>query len=264
MKKSQENSPRGQEKQQEEEEEMKNEYEYKYKSEEYQFKVTLTLKENDQELELFLKDEDPCSIPQFSYKSSFTYDQIKKANKFFLMTETMKEAYREINAKLATNHYEIELRENDPEDFEVIYLIIDTLSPIAGKIEFKIQREQKDQDKIIKDLCQGVNQIYKSVKQLEKDTKLLSEEIENSQKENLKIDEEIEKLLKQDQLEELKLGEDDEEEDKEDKNCSDKSKEPWYLENDTYHKCNESCKGNIVCLNLILSLVQMMSIVFTI
>ncbi|MCQ2816557.1 MAG: hypothetical protein MJ252_04735, partial [archaeon] len=167
-----------------------------------------------------MEDIDPCSVPKFTYSQDYTLEELQKSCKIFRLVDSIEEAAKEINYKLKTKSYSIRPVEGN-EELNKICLAIDTQSTLSPELKLIVHRDTKfnDTDYIIRQLCEGVNMINKSIKELEKKTDELNEQIETAEKENDEMDKELEELLKDDGTDDIKdedLKEDDEEDLKED------------------------------------------------
>ena len=134
-------------------------------------------KNNDYNVEIFIdsllniiiKNIDKTVVNQ--YKGKYSLDELKKKNKYFLLSENISEAFYLLEPNLNNNSL--------TEKMNKLVFTINIPNPLSPKIDFILNAEKKDNNSLINDLREIINEQKDKINSLEQIIKNQKEIINN-------------------------------------------------------------------------------------
>ena len=134
-------------------------------------------KNNDYNVEIFIdsflniiiKNIDKTVVNQ--YKGKYSLDELKKKNKYFLLSESISQAFYLLEPNLNNNSL--------TEKMNKLVFTINIPNPLSPKIDFILNAEKKDNNSLINDLREIINEQKDKINSLEQIIKNQKEIINN-------------------------------------------------------------------------------------
>ena len=134
-------------------------------------------KNNDYNVEIFIDSNSFLNIiiknKTFlsQYKGKYSLDELKTKNKYFLLSESISEAFYLLEPNLNNNSL--------TEKMNKLVFTINIPNPLSPKIDFILNAEKKDNNSLINDLREIINEQKDKINSLEQIIKDLKEIINN-------------------------------------------------------------------------------------
>ena len=134
-------------------------------------------KNNDYNVEIFIdsflniiiKNIDKTVVNQ--YKGKYSLDELKKKNKYFLLSENISEAFYLLEPNLNNNSLTEKMNE--------LVFTINIPNPLSPKIDFILNVEKKDYNSLLNELTEIINKQNNKINSLEQIIKNQKEIINN-------------------------------------------------------------------------------------
>ena len=104
-------------------------------------------------------------IPSMKYYGKYSFDDITKKNKYFLMSETISDAFQLLSLNLKNNNNLLK------EEMNELIIFINIPNPLSPQIDFKVQVEKKDYNSSINELSEIINIQNNKINSLEQTIK---------------------------------------------------------------------------------------------
>ena len=99
-------------------------------------------------------------IPSMKYYGKYSFDDITKKNKYFLMSETISDAFQLLSLNLKNNNNLLK------EEMNELIIFINIPNPLSPNIDFKVQSEKKDYNSSINELSEIINKQNNKINEL--------------------------------------------------------------------------------------------------
>ena len=99
-------------------------------------------------------------IPSMKYYGKYSFDDITKKNKYFLMSETISDAFQLLSLNLKNNNNLLK------EEMNELIIFINIPNPLSPNIDFKVQAEKKDYNSSINELSEIINKQNNKINEL--------------------------------------------------------------------------------------------------
>ena len=99
-------------------------------------------------------------IPSMKYYGKYSFDDITKKNKYFLMSETISDAFQLLSLNLKNNNNLLK------EEMNELIIFINIPNPLSPQIDFKVQAEKKDYNSSINEFSEIINKQNNKINEL--------------------------------------------------------------------------------------------------
>ena len=117
-------------------------------------------------------------IPSMKYYGKYSFDDITKKNKYFLMSETISDAFQLLSLNLKNNNNLLK------EEMNELIIFINIPNPLSPQIDFKVQAEKKDYNSSINELSEIINKQNNKINEL---TEIINKQNKKINEQNNKI-----------------------------------------------------------------------------
>ena len=117
-------------------------------------------------------------IPSMKYYGKYSFDDITKKNKYFLMSETISDAFQLLSLNLKNNNNLLKEETNE------LIIFICVPNPLSPQIDFKVQAEKKDYNSSINELSEIINKQNNKINEL---TEIINKQNNKINEQNNKI-----------------------------------------------------------------------------
>ena len=117
-------------------------------------------------------------IPSMKYYGKYSFDDITKKNKYFLMSETISDAFQLLSLNLKNNNNLLK------EEMNELIIFINIPNPLSPQIDFKVQAEKKDYNSSINELSEIINKQHNKINEL---TEIINKQNDKINQQNNKI-----------------------------------------------------------------------------
>ncbi len=117
-------------------------------------------------------------IPSMKYYGKYSFDDITKKNKYFLMSETISDAFQLLSLNLKNNNNLLK------EEMNELIIFINIPNPLSPNIDFKVQAEKKDYNSSINELSEIINKQNNKINEL---TEIINKQNDKINQQNNKI-----------------------------------------------------------------------------
>ena len=117
-------------------------------------------------------------IPSMKYYGKYSFDDITKKNKYFLMGGTILGAFQLLSLNLKNNNNLLKEETNE------LIIFINIPNPLSPQIDFKVQAEKKDYNSSINELSEIINKQNNKINEL---TEIINKQNKKINKQNNKI-----------------------------------------------------------------------------
>ena len=117
-------------------------------------------------------------IPSMKYYGKYSFDDITKKNKYFLMSETISDAFQLLSLNLKNNNNLLK------EEMNELIIFINIPNPLSPQIDFKVQVEKKDYNSSINELSEIINKQNNKINEL---TEIINKQNDKINQQNNKI-----------------------------------------------------------------------------
>ena len=117
-------------------------------------------------------------IPSMKYYGKYSFDDITKKNKYFLMSETISDAFQLLSLNLKNNNNLLK------EEMNELIIFINIPNPLSPQIDFKVQAEKKDYNSSINELSEIINKQNNKINEL---TEIINKQNDKINQQNNKI-----------------------------------------------------------------------------
>ena len=99
-------------------------------------------------------------IPSMKYYGKYSFDDITKKNKYFLICGTISDAFQLLSLNLKNNNNLLK------EEMNELIIFINIPNPLSPNIDFKVQAEKKDYNSSINELSEIINKQNNKINEL--------------------------------------------------------------------------------------------------
>ena len=112
-------------------------------------------------------------IPSMKYYGKYSFDDITKKNKYFLICGTISDAFQLLSLNLKNNNNLLK------EEMNELIIFINIPNPLSPQIDFKVQAEKKDYNSSINEFSEIINKQNDKINQQNNKINLLGPTINN-------------------------------------------------------------------------------------
>ena len=117
-------------------------------------------------------------IPSMKYYGKYSFDDITKKNKYFLICGTISDAFQLLSLNLKNNNNLLK------EEMNELIIFINIPNPLSPNIDFKVQAEKKDYNSSINELSEIINKQNNKINEL---TEIINKQNKKINEQNNKI-----------------------------------------------------------------------------
>ena len=99
-------------------------------------------------------------IPSMKYYGKYSFDDITKKNKYFLICGTISDAFQLLSLNLKNNNNLLK------EEMNELIIFINIPNPLSPQIDFKVQAEKKDYNSSINEFSEIINKQNNKINEL--------------------------------------------------------------------------------------------------
>jgi methyl-accepting chemotaxis protein len=139
------------------------------------FKVEIFIDSNSF-INIIIKTID--KIPSMKYYGKYSFDDITKKNKYFLICGTISDVFQLLSLNLKNNNNLLKEETNE------LIIFINIPNPLSPQIDFKVQVEKKDYNSSINELSEIINKQNNKINEL---TEIINKQNDKINQQNNKI-----------------------------------------------------------------------------
>ena len=117
-------------------------------------------------------------IPSMKYYGKYSFDDITKKNKYFLICGTISDAFQLLSLNLKNNNNLLK------EEMNELIIFINIPNPLSPQIDFKVQAEKKDYNSSINEFSEIINKQNNKINEL---TEIINKQNKKINEQNNKI-----------------------------------------------------------------------------
>ena len=117
-------------------------------------------------------------IPSMKYYGKYSFDDITKKNKYFLICGTISDAFQLLSLNLKNNNNLLKEETNE------LIIFINIPNPLSPQIDFKVQAEKKDYNSSINEFSEIINKQNNKINEL---TEIINKQNKKINEQNNKI-----------------------------------------------------------------------------
>ena len=117
-------------------------------------------------------------IPSMKYYGKYSFDDITKKNKYFLICGTISDVFQLLSLNLKNNNNLLKEETNE------LIIFINIPNPLSPQIDFKVQVEKKDYNSSINELSEIINKQNNKINEL---TEIINKQNDKINQQNNKI-----------------------------------------------------------------------------